>query len=514
MVKGTEIKKIARGAGILLLNGFVLYAIRFIYRIITSRYLGPEDYGLLSLGVMVAGMFAFLSPIGTNTGITKFVAHYNGLKDKERIKGTIISVLKISFIISIIASMILILFSSSIAVNIFHNISFKPILIVFAISIPFWTLIQIVGKTLIAFKKPEYMVISSTFGRELSLLLIVGSIILFGGTLIHISIAFIIALIIGVVIGFFLLEKKVFPLIRGKIKYVTQYKELISFSFPLFLSTFFINIMSWIDTFFLGYFTNLTSVGIYNVALPLASSIVLFLGSFSKMFFPIISEIHAKKSEEDVSKIFIVIARWIFMLSFPIFIFFILFPKSIINLFFGHAYLEGHMALVILVIGYFVQVITGPSIEVLKTYEKVKIIFYINTSVAIMNVVLNIVLIPIYGMLGAAISTSLALVVRELFIVYHVKRLIGFKYPFPLYIKYFISGIVPIPLVFIVFNLTKILHPLLQMIILFCMFFTLYIGLLLIQKGLTKDDKIILLAVENKFGLKLGFVKKLLNKLI
>ena len=82
------ISKVARGAGIIFLGAFVLYIFRFCYKLLVSRYLGPEDFGLFSLGLMIVNISSLLATVGLNNGIVKFIAHYNGLGDKERVKGT------------------------------------------------------------------------------------------------------------------------------------------------------------------------------------------------------------------------------------------------------------------------------------------------------------------------------------------------------------------------------------------------------------------------------------------
>ena len=356
-VKDAALKSIVRGAGILFFSGIVVRLIRFFYRLITSRYLGPADYGLLSLGIMVLNVVALLSLIGLDMGTIRYVSFYNSKGDKSRIKGTLLSTLKISSLIGIVFALILVIFSEQIAVNLFHNASFRPILIIFSLIVPFYAIQKLLSKTFTAFKKPEYSFFASALGRDLLLLILALFVVFFGGSVMHLSFATMASVLFSLIITIFLFEKYVFPLMKKIVKPVYEYRKLLSFSLPLFLSVIFLEILGWADTFILNFFKGEVAVGVYNVALPLATGIGIFLTSFSAIFFPIISGLTAKNKTSEVGHVYSVVARWIFFLSFPVALLFVFFPGTIISKLFGENYIAGSIPLVILVIGYFINVI-------------------------------------------------------------------------------------------------------------------------------------------------------------
>jgi O-antigen/teichoic acid export membrane protein len=507
----TLINKVALGAGFLFLNSIIIYLIRFFYKLIISRHLGPENYGMFSLGLMFVNVFALLTTLGINNGIVKYIAHYNSLKDKNRVKGTILSSIKIPFIVSTISAILLIIFSDIISNQLFKNPSFKIILIIFSIGIPFFTILKILSKSFIAFKKPQYTIISSTFGKELILLILSILMITLGYSIISLSIIQILSVIIGLTIAFFIFNKKVFPLFSKEITPITQNKELLSFSLPLFFTAIFVDIMGWADTFFLGIYMNPSIVGIYNIALPLATTLGIFLTSFSSMVFPIISEMKAQRNYKEMGKIFSTVSRWIFLISFPIFIIIIFLPKTIIFNFFGKDYISGYNALAILASGYFINVITGPGIQVLKSFSKVKSIFIINSSLALFNVILNIILIPKYSLNGAAIATALSLIIREIIILYMTKKLIKFKYQKIYYLKYFISALIPSSILY--YFISNYTHQitLTYLIILSIIFTTTYFIIVIILKGFNKDDIDIVTSLEKRTKINLSIIKKIMR---
>jgi len=511
---GKALKQVARGAGIIFIGGIFAYLSNFIYRLIISRYLGPAEYGLISLGQMMLSFGILIALLGLNQGMIRYVSYYRAKKDLSKVKGYLLGSLKISLPISILISFLIIFFSGFISNNIFHSAAFQKILIIFGVTIPFNVILVYLTNFFLAYKKPEYKEIVRTFCRNVFNLIITIFVVIIGGSVLQISYAYLTAIIISIIIGFFILEKKVMPLVRSKTKASYDYNKLLKFSLPLFFSGVFLDIMKWADTFFLGYFTNEIQVGIYNVAFPLAAGLGIFLASISVMFFPIVSELIAKKNHKEISSIFEVALRWIFISAFPIALLIILFPEYIIKFLFGKEYIAGSTALVVITLGYFVHVITGPSQQIILAFEKTKYLFKLNSIIVTLNLILNIILIPIYGINGAAYATAISLALKEMIIFFKVKTMIKFRYDFRYYFKYMLSAIIPLFLVYSILIYFFRPYSTIELIIALILYSISYLTLLFLFKGFSKEDIGIMLAIEKKFGLNLKFIKKILKKYI
>jgi O-antigen/teichoic acid export membrane protein len=510
MSQEETLKQIARGAGIIFISTFIMYAIKFIYRIVIARYLGPADYGLLSLGIMLLNIGVLISVIGLNEGIVRNIAYYNGKKDKKRVKGTFLAAFKISMSLSILISITFLFFSDKISIYFFHNTKLIPILSIFSLIIPLYTLLIMATNAILAFKKPEYNIISRTFGRELTNLLLALVIVFFGGTVLDISMIYLISMAVGAILGISLLEYKVFPFIRSRFTAKYEYKNLLLFSVPLFFSGIFIEIMLWSDTFFLGLFKSSYEIGIYNVALPLAASLGIFLTAFSQIFYPIMSELHAKKKYDELNNNYSIVLKWIFMLSLPVVLIVLMFPERILSILFGEKYIAGSTALMILISAYFIDVITGPAVRILMTFKRTKLIFKINVIISILNVFLNILLIPTYGINGAAIATGISIVLRELIILSFARRIIKFKLKLKYYIKYIASAIISLSIIYSTTIFFEV-NTNIKLILLVLVFLGLYVSGLILLKAFSKEDIEIMYAIENKFGLNLNFLKRIIK---
>ena len=352
----------------------------------------------------------------------------------------------------------------------------------------------------------------STVFRTGTLLIITLLIVILGGTIVQISFSYLISAAVAFVIGFFFLDYFVFSIIRNVVKPTYQVNKLVRYAFPLFLTGVFVSIMGYADTFILGFFRSEAEVGVYNIALPMATSFGIFLTSFSHIFFPVASELVTLKKVTEIKRIYSIIARWIFLLSLPFAILFVFFSGSIIFYLFGEDYLSGTFALSILVLGYFVNIITGPAVDVLKVFDKLKFIFYFNLVIVISNIILNIFLIPKYGLNGAAVATAITLAAREIILFIKAKKCINFTYQLKYYFKYLLAAIISIVGTYFVYtkflNIFSVVHSLLML----SLFFFIYFALIIIFRAISSDEIMLIFALEKKFQVDLSSVRKFLDK--
>jgi len=509
------LKSIVRGAGIIFFGTMFAYLTNFVYRLIISRYLGPADYGLIALGQMILNIGLIFAMFGLEEGIIRYVAYYKGQKKLAEVKGILYSALKISLPIAIIICVSLIFFSNIISNRLFNNPKFQLVLIVFSVILPLNVSLRLICSFFLALKKVEYSELILDIFRNISNLIFVFIVVILGGTIFHISISYLLATLFSFLIALFLLKYKIFPKIFvKKFKPFYDYKNLLSFSIPLLFTGIFLRVMGWADTFFLGIFKTASDVGIYNVAFPLAAAMGIFLISFGQIFYPLCSELLAKKKYFEIGKSFEVIIRWIFMITFPIFLLILFFPKDILNFLFGKEYIGGYIALVILISAYFINVITGPGIHTLKSFKKLKFVLNLNIIVVVLNVILNIILIPKYAINGAAIATAISIVLREIIIFLKVKSLIKFSYNIKNYLKYILSAIIPLIAVYLIMITFFRPYSIFKLVGALFVFSVLYLFFLLIFKSFDKEDLMIMLTIEKRLGLNLKFIKKIISKFI
>ena len=400
----TPAQKIAKESTISFVGMGYGQSVRYLFTAILARLVGVQFLGIYSLGNSITNIATVLGKAGTDIGLMRYVSMRDQKKDRELIKNDILSTLKMSLVFSIIIMFVQILLSKWLVENVFHESSLlRSVLIVYALSIPFTALMTIAtfatqGFQLLKYKifveyilNPTVIMVSMlfiyfTFSSELAIIL---------PTLITGIIGFIIA-------NYFL--KKVVGVNILNIGSVSFNKEIITYSIPIMFTMILGSLLHWMDILMLGYFTDIETVGLYHPAVRTAGLQQSILIAFSGIFAPMFSKYYAKKDVVGMHHIYKLVTRCIITMMIPVLILILLFSTKIMLLF-GADFLQSSNALIILSIGTSIFAIFGISgtVLIVSGYQKINLV---NALIAtILNITLNIILIPKYGILGAAWAT-------------------------------------------------------------------------------------------------------------
>ena len=508
-----SLRKIAKGAGIVLIGTLIGRAFGYGSRIIIARFLGVSDYGLISLGFAALTMAVALAAIGLPAGVTRYVSFYKGKEEEGRIKGTIISAIKMNLPISIIFALLLFFGADWISVHIFHDPNLTPVLRIFSIAVPFLVLAQNLLSATVGFQEIRYQVYTQQIFQEVFKLAGIVTLVALGFGVIGAAWGWVIAIVLMPFVAFYFLERKVFPVFNSKIKAISTGEELFSFSWPLIFVGMAGMVMGFMDTLMLGYFCTSYEVGIYNAALPTAMLIKMPSAALGLIFVPVITELYARERYDNLRDTYSAVTKWILSLVFPAFLLMALFSDDIIKILFGVEYVIGAEALAILAFGFFVSVSLGSAAKIINAFGKTKITMgcYLTGSVA--NFCLNLYLIPIYGINGAAMATAASLVfVSVIYFIsgYRISKMQPFKLN---HLKPIFSAIIA---VLFVYALTKYLIGIsfFVLVAMFFVFLVIYFFLLLLMKGFDENDLMIMRAIYQRLGTKSDWIVKIIRKFL
>jgi len=494
-------KQLIKGAIIVIIGLFFGKLISYGYTIIIAR-IGSEVFGLYNLGISIISFLIIFSLFGLNSGIVRYISYYRTKKDESRIKGIIKSSLKISIPLSIFFSLILFIFSSTISKNIFHNPNLILVLRILAFAIPIIVITEIFLNIFTAFKRIEYKIFIIEVLEKLVRIIIAFVLIYLGFTLKAAIFSYIISIIISFLLSIYFSEK-VFFFFKSKIKAIEMKKELIIYSFPLLFSGVLISIVKWIDTIMIGFLKNASDVGVYNVALSTSYLMVIIPTAVMSLFLPIITEKYSKNNYKEIKNISKNVIRWIFILNISLFTIILTFSKEILKLMFGQEYILGNNSLIILLIGYLIFSFAHVHSNYLVMIKKTRLILFINVFMALLNILLNLLLIPKYGIIGGAIATS-----SSLFLSYVLSFYYSYKFsrinPYDIkLIKPLLASLIALFIIFLIKDLFSI--TVITIIILSILFIGIYIFILFTTKSINKEDKEIINLILNK-------IKNLKNK--
>ena len=222
--------------------------------------------------------------------------------------------------------------------------------------------------------------------------------------------SFVVIFVISTVVVYFFLFNKNFP---KSAAHNFSSTEILRASYPMALSAISYFLMQSTDVLFISAYDTFESVAYYSIAVKLATVTALALISVNIVIAPKIASIYNDKNFSQLKLILKKATRINVVISLPIIILLLFFSEYVLSTF-GSNYILAKNALWILLIAQFFNSITGPSALYLNMTGRQKKLNVILVISLLINVVLNIILVPDFGMLGAAISTTTSFVISKI----------------------------------------------------------------------------------------------------
>ena len=389
----------------------------FLFYWIISKQIGADGNGIFFITIAILNITVLISLKGLNTAFLKFTSKLR--KDSPI---TIIDVKKKSFAyilpISISLNIIVYFSSNFMACELFNNCDATLSIKIISFAILPLSLCLFIAEGFRGLKKIKfYELINSSLRFIIGSILLVIFYFLFD-TKINPSLSITIGILFTLIFSLFYWDK-----IEDKIKKSNnkkyskvEKKEILKLSNPLFFASAISYITNWSDTILLGILTATSDVCVYNIAFKIAMLAKLPLLSINAIAAPKFAEnsnlSKNKKIVQDSSRI-------IFYMSLPILIVLILFNKEILSLF-GNEFIQGSKLLILLCIGQLFASLSGSVGHYLqmtdgeKTYKKGVIISLI------INLILNITFIPLYGIIGAGVANISSIIFRNTYFIYKI----------------------------------------------------------------------------------------------
>lgn len=209
----------------------------------------------------------------------------------------------------------------------------------------------------------------------------------------------------------------------------------------VFVLTFITTIYVQLNTVMLGFLSDDKSVGLFSSASKISHLLLIIGTTLSTTMLPRMSNLIAQNKNDDFNKMCLDLIKFIVLLSAPLTIWLFVSSSEIIHIICGNSYDDAIITLkilapIILIIG--LSNVIG--IQILFPMGKVNLVIKATAMGALVNIILNLFLIPLYKHNGSAISTLCAETMVTISLVYMSKKLINFKLVYKNCINYFIAS--------------------------------------------------------------------------
>lgn len=379
----------------------------FVFLIVVTNLVSPSTFGVYSLGLAIVLFVKSIADLSVHRGIDYFIPQYLAQKNYGKARYLFATATTVGLFGTGVAIILLWLFTPKIA-SVFNEDRLTTVIPILALALPFIVFRDIEGRVFIAIKQLKYREYLNNFLLPVTKLLGTLALLFAGyesGALVG---GYLLSMFLVSVLGLVFLFRQVEWLFDSSVERI-KLGGLFSYSLPLVLAGVIYATISQIDFFIIGYYPNTTSedLAIYKVANLLGINILIFLNSLAPVFKPMVTE--AEHDTQLLNSRFALAARWILLFTLPTALTLIIAPRLYLSLLFTPAYAAGGTALMILVLGYLINSSVGPEGMVLEGLGFTRLTL-INTIVMVgMNTIIDIILVPKLGILGAAIGTSVGI---------------------------------------------------------------------------------------------------------
>jgi len=407
----SPLQSILHGAKWVFGGRIVKMAVVFLAQIIVARFLGTSFYGGLAQANAVAGVASLVGALGVGTGVSRQLAYYED--DPEQARGIIRAGFAIGLVGTTAVAIGLYVAAPYLATEVFGDETLILLFRIVSVGIP----LGILGNLGVSMAKASRDASTHTYINQFlrpltnSAFRIGAAVLGFGavgvvtGNVIAKAITSIVALVLAV---------RVFPFsVFGASK--RMYRNLFTFSLPLLLAGGFNFLIGDIDTFLLGAFETSAAVGLYTAVFNLRPMVLVFFFPATYLLGPVLTRLQKEERPDDARRTYTAISKWTTIVTLPLFLLPFLFPSVVIGVSYGSEYVDptATPVLRIFALSMLINVALGANDRAVVALGHNKVTMYVAAVAATTNFVLNLALIPRFGLLGAGVASALAFASRD-----------------------------------------------------------------------------------------------------
>lgn len=506
--------KLVRGSALIFAGNIIFRFGGYIYRFLMATLLGPAMYGILGLTLPFQGIFQTLAAGGLPPAIAKYVSEYNALNEHDMARQTIYTSLKIMVFLGLFFGALMVFIAAPWLANVYLGKpeALIPLQIVGLIT-PFSVIVGAFRGAFQGVYKMEYILYTRA-AEQLGMILFATAFVLIGLS--------VIGALYGTVLGFaFASLLAVYIFKYHMVKYIPEatsdfhftrkmeFKlatKLIKFAIPVIITGIAEMLIYNVCTLVMGRYLTSTDVGYFAAVDPIARLPLMISISIATTLLPAASEAFATKSKEKLDLYVSQAYRYSLLFVIPMCIGIACFAVPVLRIFYftNSAYTNGALALAILSIGMTFFSIFSISTSIVQGVGNPRIPMYILIFGVIITTPLNVYLVPIFGIAGGSLATTIACLAMMIPIVYFVFRITKTKPPIVSILKIVIASLIMgviclfVPHTIIGFICALIITPII------------YFVSLVLLKFFTKED----ISNFRGYGSKLGPLSKIYFKIL
>lgn len=253
---------------------------------------------------------------------------------------------------------------------------------------------------------------------------------------IYVVLVFLLSDLIIIILGFINIDKRILvPFVYNK----SLIKKMCVFSFPLLFFSWSSYIITWIDTYTIKYFMSLEDVGIYQASYKILNALKSFFkAGIVTITTPIIIVFKTNNEIEKIKEFYL--RRLLPQISFFTMIlvaFMLVFSDIGFNIVYGDKFNASILPFKVLITTLNLGIITASLTSIRVSFDMTKMYLYLGIFVGVFNFILDVTLVPLFGIIGAATASFLVFSINPIIWLFIIQRKFELKRKLALFFPIF-----------------------------------------------------------------------------
>ena len=416
--------RISRQSGVFFAGTVFSLAAGYLFKVYLARVLGAEALGIYALGMTLVGFFGVFNGLGLPESAVRFVAAYTASGEIPKLRSFLWRSIGILLGANAVFVTVFLLTGSWIAQRFYHSVVLSRYLYLFALLLLFAPIRTFLEKAMAGYKEVTRRTFIVNFIGTPTTIVVAVVLISMGMALK----GYLYAQIVSSGLVVFLTAIAIWQLTPAHQQQPLATKgtfdrEVRSFSTVVLAMGFLGFLIAQFDKIALGYFLGAKQVGIYAVAAALVAYVPIALSSVNQIFAPTISDLHTRGDHAVLARLFQTLTKWIVTVTIPLAAVVIVFARPLMGIF-GHDFEIGWPILVIGTVGELVNCGVGSVGFLLLMSGHQRRVMKIQAVSAVVVVAVNLLLVPVWGILGAAVAASVTNIFTNAWYLWEVRSVL------------------------------------------------------------------------------------------
>lgn len=435
-------KRFVKGSTVIFTALVVAGFVGILLRMFLLRSLSVFDYGLFYATFTFVSFVTLFRTVGLNEALAKYTPEFMLNKQYGEIRSSMAILMLFQVLLTLPITLAFFFLSDPIAAIVCGTSAAAPIFKILGLWFFVMIFFHIFRSTFQGFQDPV-----TYASMEIAYILVTFLCVFFAARVFYlgvegVALGFLVGAAILVTLWWVVFKKKYSHILKGKVKIERPLiKKITFFALPVFIGGIGSIVLAYTDTIMLSMMRGPGEVALYQAAQPLAQLLTYFPAALGVVLLPITSELWAKREKKLLGQAMYLIMKFSFIIIIPAVFVFMAFPDTVMRSFAGADYLPAVLTLQILT----AAVISGTLLAILHCVVagigKPIIATKVIGSIAVLNFIGNLLLIPRYGTAGAALTTFISGLVGLLLTLYLMRKLVKFTLPTSSLFKTIIAGL-------------------------------------------------------------------------